>query len=51
MYEEPLVHWGAVAPKKKAYYGYSRTPLIWINWEDEPYGYVENPDNWIFLCK
>jgi hypothetical protein len=26
-------------------------PLIRINWDDEPSGYAENPDNWIFLCK
>jgi len=28
---------------------YSRTPLIRINWDDEPSGYAENPDNLIFL--
>jgi hypothetical protein len=28
---------------------YSRTPLIRINWEEEPTGHAENPDNWIFL--
>jgi hypothetical protein len=28
---------------------YSRTPLIRINWDLEPSGYAENPDNWIFL--
>ena len=28
---------------------YSRTPLIRINWEDEPSEYAENQDNWIFL--
>ena len=28
---------------------YSRTPLIRINSDDEPSGYAENPDNWIFL--
>ena len=28
---------------------YSRTPLIRINWEGEPSGYAENPDNWICL--
>jgi len=28
-----------------------RTPLIRINWDGEPSGYVENPDNWIFLWK
>ena len=27
---------------------YRRTPLIRINWDDEPSGYAENPDNWIF---
>jgi len=30
---------------------YSRTPLTWINWNSEPSGYAENPDNWIFICK
>jgi len=30
---------------------YSRTPLIRINWDGEPSGYAENPDNWIFLLK
>jgi hypothetical protein len=25
---------------------YSRTPIIWINWDDDPSGYAENPDNW-----
>jgi len=30
---------------------YSRTPLIRINWDDDPSGYEENPDNWIFLWK
>jgi hypothetical protein len=24
---------------------YSKTPLIWINWDGEPSGYAENPDN------
>jgi len=24
---------------------YSRTPLIRINWDGEPSGYTENPDN------
>jgi hypothetical protein len=28
---------------------YSITPPIRINWEGEPCGYTENPDNWIFL--
>jgi len=28
---------------------YSRIPLIRINWDGEPSGYVENSDNWIFL--
>jgi len=36
----------ANVPKKLKY---SRTPLIRINWEAEPPGYVENLDNWIFL--
>jgi len=30
---------------------YSRTPLIRINWDGDPSGYAENPDNWIFLWK
>jgi hypothetical protein len=30
---------------------YSRTPLIRINWDGDPSGYAENPDNWIFLGK
>ena len=28
---------------------YGRTPIIRINWDGEPSGYAENPDNWIFL--
>jgi len=24
---------------------YSKTALIWINWDGEPYGYAENVDN------
>ena len=42
----PFIH-----QKKKTYWEYSRAPLIRINWEGEPFGYAENPDNWIFLCK
>jgi hypothetical protein len=30
---------------------YGRTPLILVNWDGEPSGYAENPDNWIFLSK
>jgi len=30
---------------------YTRTPIIRNNWDDEPSGYAENPDNWIFLSK
>jgi hypothetical protein len=30
---------------------YSGTPLIWVNWDGEPSGYEENPDNWIFVFK
>jgi hypothetical protein len=30
---------------------YSRTPLIRINWDGEPSGYAEIPDNWIFIWK
>jgi hypothetical protein len=28
---------------------YSGTPIIRINWVSEPSGYVEIPNNWIFL--
>ena len=31
------------------YTKYSRTPRILINWDGEPSGYAENPDDWIFL--
>jgi len=34
-----------------AFFTYSRTPLIRINWDSEPSGYAENPDNLIFLWK
>jgi len=34
-----------------AVFWYSRPPLIRINWDDEPSGYAENLDNWIFFCK
>ena len=30
---------------------YSRTPIIRINWDGEPSGYAEIPDNWIFSLK
>jgi len=30
---------------------YGRTPHIRINLEEEPSGYADNPDNWIFLKK
>jgi hypothetical protein len=30
-------------------YNCSITPIIWINWDREPSGYAENPDNWILL--
>jgi hypothetical protein len=30
---------------------YSRTPLIWINWDGESSRYAENLHNWIFLWK
>jgi len=30
---------------------YSRTPIVRVNWDGEPTGYVENPDNGIFLRK
>jgi hypothetical protein len=28
---------------------YSRTPLIRVKWDGEPFGYAENPDKWILL--
>jgi hypothetical protein len=28
---------------------HSRTPLLRINWESEPFAYVENLVNWIFF--
>jgi len=30
---------------------YSRSPRTRINWDGEPSGYAENPDNWIVLWK
>ena len=30
---------------------YGTTPPIGINWDGEPYGYAENPANWIFFFK
>jgi hypothetical protein len=30
---------------------YSRTPLIRINWDGQPFEYAENPDNRIFSLK
>jgi hypothetical protein len=38
-----------VANKYRRMHTYSRTPLIRINWDDEPSGSAEIPDNWIFL--
>jgi hypothetical protein len=35
----------------KAHMKYGRTPLIWSNWDGQPSGYAENPDNWSFLLK
>jgi hypothetical protein len=29
----------------------SKTQLIQTNWDGEPFGYAENPDNWIFFLK
>jgi hypothetical protein len=28
-----------------------KTPIILTNWDPEPSGYAENPDNWIFVGK
>jgi len=36
---------------RKVQWRYNRTPFIRINWDDDPSGYPENPDNWIFLWK
>jgi hypothetical protein len=41
------MYWTEISVKLK----YSRTPLIWINWDGELSGCAENPDNWIFLWK
>jgi len=30
---------------------YNTNPHMRINWNGEPSGYAENPDNWIFLRK
>jgi hypothetical protein len=35
----------------EVYITYGRTPLTRINWDVEPPGYAENPDNWIFRVK
>ena len=35
-------------PGRQAF-NYSITPQIQINWDGQPSGYAENPDNWIFL--
>jgi len=35
--------------RTRCFWWYSRTPLIRINWDGEPSGYAENPDNWIFF--
>ena len=32
-------------------YEYNRTQLIRFNWDGDPSGYADNPDNWIFLWK
>jgi hypothetical protein len=42
--------YGAQIPLQlRAFLTYSRTPLIRINWDGEPFGYAEIPDNWSFL--
>jgi hypothetical protein len=40
---------GAVTLPFRVITEYSRTPLIRINWDGEPSGYAENPDDWIFI--
>jgi hypothetical protein len=40
-----------VANKYRRMHTYRKTPLIRINWDGEPSGYAEIPDNWIFLIK
>ena len=37
--------------QQKQDWEYSRSPLIRINSEGKPFGYAENVDNRIFLCK
>jgi hypothetical protein len=34
---------------KAEYLEHSKTPILRINWDGEPSGYAENPDNWIFI--
>jgi hypothetical protein len=29
----------------------SKSPIVLINWDGDPSGYAENPDNWIFVGK
>jgi hypothetical protein len=44
-------NWEHVAIYCSLEQNYSRTLIIWINWDSEPSGYAENPDNWTFLGK
>jgi len=44
-----MQYYAQVAVDLTNWHTYSRTPLIRINWDDEPAGYTENPDNWNFL--
>jgi hypothetical protein len=53
-----LNHWsstcsppGCVTRPAPTFGNYGITPFILINWDHEPSGYAENPDNWIFLWK
>ena len=48
---KPFKYWLRLRLKRNKNPACSRTPLIRINWEGEPTGHAENPDNWIFLKK
>jgi len=47
----PGTLWATPGLLRDCFTFYSRTPLIRINWDDEPSGYAENPDNLIFSLK
>jgi len=41
-------YWNVTNRKKLKY---NKTPVIRYNWDDEPSGYAESTDNYIFLFK